>query len=488
MKSLAKRMIGLYRNLSNPVKASIWFTICNILQKGISLLTTPIFTRILTTEQYGTFSVYQSWYAILSILGTLNLYSSVFNNGMLKYTKDRKRFTSSMLGLSTACCSILFLVYLVNVEFWNSLFGLSTVFMVAMFAEMVFTPAFSFWSAEERFEFRYRKLVVYTLVLALLCPVVSVVCVMATEYKAEARVVGMVMVQCVFSLFFYIYIFAKGKKFCIKGYWKFALRFNVPLIPHYLSMVVLQQADRIMIAQMVGNNKAAIYSIAYNISMLMTLVTNGINSSYTPYAYQAIQEKKYEKLGKVGMGLLVFVGVSIFATMALAPELIKIFATEEYYEAVWIIPPIAASVYFIFFYSIFTAVEFYYEKTVFVMLASVFGAVINVVLNFFGIKMFGYLAAGYTTLICYMFFGVAHYLFSSRVLIKKIGYNFFSTRNLVLLSCAVIIGMLFITMIYPFTWLRYVFLFGLILLFVFFREKILNIVSEMREMKQNKDA
>lgn len=482
MKVLAKKIQQIYMNLSVPVKASIWFTICNILQKGISLLTTPIFTRILTTEQYGTFSVYQSWYAIISILGTLNLYSSVFNNGMVKYPEDRKTFSSSMLGLSTLCCTILFAIYLVNVDFWNSLLGLSTVFIVAMFAEMVFTPAFSFWSAEERFDFRYKKLVVYTLILTLLCPIVSIVCVLNTEYKAEARVIGMVLVQVALSLFFYIHIIKRGRKLYVKEYWKFALKFNIPLIPHYLSMVVLQQADRIMIGHMVGNDKAAIYSIAYNISMLMTLITNGINSSYTPYAYQAIQEKKYEKLGKVGMGLLIFVGVSIFATMALAPELIKIFATEEYYEAVWIIPPIAASVYFIFFYSIFTAVEFYYEKTVFVMLASVFGAVINVVLNFFGIKMFGYLAAGYTTLICYMFFGVAHYLFSSRVLIKKIGYNFFSTRNLVLLSCAVIIGMLFMTMIYPFTWLRYVFLFGLILLFVVFKEKILNIVSEMREM------
>lgn len=482
MKVLAKKIQQIYMNLSVPVKASIWFTICNILQKGISLLTTPIFTRILTTEQYGTFSVYQSWYAIISILGTLNLYSSVFNNGMVKYPEDRKTFSSSMLGLSTLCCTILFAIYLVNVDFWNSLLGLSTVFIVAMFAEMVFTPAFSFWSAEERFEFRYRKLVVYTLLLALLCPIISIICVIGTEYKAEARVVGMVLVQVVFSSFFYVYIIAKGRKVYVKEYWKYALKFNIPLIPHYLSMVVLQQADRIMIGQMAGNNKAAIYSIAYNISMLMTLITSGINSSYTPYAYQSIQQQQYKKLGKVGTGLLMFVGVSIFGVMALAPELIRVFATSEYYEAVWIVPPVAASVFFMFFYNVFTTFEFYYEKTVFVMIASVLGAVLNIILNYYGIKKFGYLAAGYTTLICYILFGVAHYIFSMHVLKVKIGNNqVFSTFWLVVLSAVVLLGMFCMTLTYQFTWLRYSILALMIVVFVACREKIIDLIKIMKE-------
>ena len=54
-----------YQSLSQPVKASLWFTVCNAVQKGISLVSTPIFTRMLTPEQYGVYTVYQSWYAII---------------------------------------------------------------------------------------------------------------------------------------------------------------------------------------------------------------------------------------------------------------------------------------------------------------------------------------------------------------------------------------------------------------------------------------
>ena len=87
-----------YIDLSPPVKAALWFTICSIIQKGISLMSIPIFTRILTTEQYGTYSLYQAWYDIVKLFATLNIYAAVFNNGMVKFENDRDRFTSSMQG------------------------------------------------------------------------------------------------------------------------------------------------------------------------------------------------------------------------------------------------------------------------------------------------------------------------------------------------------------------------------------------------------
>lgn len=62
-----------YKALSLPVKATLWYTICNVINKGLALLSTPIFTRIMTEEQYGTFSVFQSWYGILLIFTSLNV-------------------------------------------------------------------------------------------------------------------------------------------------------------------------------------------------------------------------------------------------------------------------------------------------------------------------------------------------------------------------------------------------------------------------------
>ena len=82
---MLKKIKLFYNKIPQGIKASIWFTVCSIIQKGIQLITVPFFTRILTAEQYGQYSLYQSWLSIISIFATLNLSSGVFNNGMLKY-------------------------------------------------------------------------------------------------------------------------------------------------------------------------------------------------------------------------------------------------------------------------------------------------------------------------------------------------------------------------------------------------------------------
>ena len=79
------------------------------------------------------------------------------------------------------------------------------------------------------------------------------------------------------------------------------------------------------------------------------------------------------------------VAVLTIVAMLFGPELIKIFATEEYYQAIWIIPPVAMSVFFNSIYSVFVNIEFYYEKTKYVMYVTVVLAGLNIVLNYIGI-------------------------------------------------------------------------------------------------------
>ena len=177
---MSNKLLDKYRKIPAPVKASLWFTICNIIQKGISLISMPIFTRLMTTAEYGEYTNYQAWYQIISIFATLNLYYGVFNNGMTKYPKDRERFTSSMTGLTTVLTAVLFVVYLIAPEFWNDKMNLSSLYVYAMFIELFFVPAFNFWAAKERYDYKYRKLVIVTLIMAFGSPLLGVIAVLNT--------------------------------------------------------------------------------------------------------------------------------------------------------------------------------------------------------------------------------------------------------------------------------------------------------------------
>ena len=56
-----KKLINKYKKVPLPAKASLWFVVCSFLQKGISFITTPIFTRIMTSDNYGVVTMYSAW-------------------------------------------------------------------------------------------------------------------------------------------------------------------------------------------------------------------------------------------------------------------------------------------------------------------------------------------------------------------------------------------------------------------------------------------
>lgn len=79
-----RKFLLKYRKMNIQLKVVFWFTFVGFLQRGISLLTTPIFTRVLTTDEYGLFSVFTAWSSILAIVITLNLHMGVINNAFTK--------------------------------------------------------------------------------------------------------------------------------------------------------------------------------------------------------------------------------------------------------------------------------------------------------------------------------------------------------------------------------------------------------------------
>ena len=94
------KLLDKYGSMPAVMRAGLWFTISNFLQKGINFITVPIFTRIMSTEEFGMFSVYTSWHSILTIFATLNLSYYVFNKGLVKYDNDRDQFVVSIQSLS----------------------------------------------------------------------------------------------------------------------------------------------------------------------------------------------------------------------------------------------------------------------------------------------------------------------------------------------------------------------------------------------------
>ena len=90
--------------------------------------------------------------------------------------------------------------------------------------------------------------------------------------------------------------------------------------------------------------------------------------------------------------------------------MIYLLATSKYLDAVKFIMPLGFAAIAEFISGIVGNIVFYYEKTGFMSKATTVSALINVFLNFFGIKYFGFIAAGYTTAICGMIKLILYYI------------------------------------------------------------------------------
>lgn len=276
-------------------------------------------------------------------------------------------------------------------------------------------------------------------------------------------------------------LFCRGKTFYNKKYWTYALGFNLPLIPHYLSNYVLNQSDRLMIGRMVGTAQAAYYSVAYTISSMMMLVMTAINNSLTPYIYKSIRDGKTKDIRKVANGLVVLIACLCMCVMAFAPEVIYVFAGEKYMDAIYVIPPIALSVLFIFLYSLFSTIEYYYEKTKWISTATCICAVLNLILNFVFIKIYGYYAAGYTTLICYIFLAYVHYLFYRKVLSeKKIESEIYDIKLILAVSVGTIVLMFALVVVYKNVLIRYLMVSIIVLIAIVNKNKIMNMLLAVK--------
>lgn len=411
---MIKKLLKKYQNMSLTMKASIWFVICGVLKNTIDVLVTPIFTRILTTEQYGYFNVYNSWFQIVKIIFSLCLFSEIFNVGLVKFEQDRDEFISATLGFVTALTGSFLVIYFIFGEKIDEVVGMPRFLVILLFAHvLVYTPYYC-WIRRERFDYHYKNVVTVTLLYVILQPLLGILAILLWDGPIDpgyTRILCAVGVQIIIGIVIYFAMMFKGKRFFSKKYWGYSFKTGVELVPFNLSKVVLNQSDRIMINYFSGAGDTGIYSVAHSAAFVLQAVTEALDGAMVPWLYRKLKSRDRTGVKKVLNGLIIMVAVATIGIELVAPEIMKILGSKDYYQGVYCIPALVFSVFLIFIYTLFTDVELFYEKNIFVTISSSVGMVTNIVLNAIYIPRYGFIAAGYTTLFSYAVICLGHFIF-----------------------------------------------------------------------------
>lgn len=477
-----RRIIRKYNSLKVQIKVVVLFTFVSFLQRGISIFTTPIFTRVLTNEEYGLFSVFSAWFYVLVIICTLNIHMGAINNALTKMPNEKERVISSFQSVSLifACISLFFA--LLFLEKLSNLMNLPKIVVVFMFVGFVFYVPYNAWIIYKRYIYDYRIPVIISIIISLLTPIISIISVLLLkDNRGEARIISFIVASIVIpGALFYCVNYKNGRIFYDKKLWNYAISFNVPLIPHFLSEVILNRSDTIMIGSMKGAGDAGIYNIAYTSASLIQLFSTSLNMAFIPWQYQKLEAKDYPKLAKVSYTVLSSVGGLLICLILFSPELIYILAGDSYMGAISLVPILGMSVFFNYMYQIFTRVELYYEKKKYTVIATLVASLINILLNYLWIPQMGYRGAGYSTLISHIFLCMMHYFFYIKVCKEnKIVVPFYRGRIIVLISVIFFISSFVVAALYNCFLVRLAVLLVVFISIFIYRSKIKQKISSL---------
>ena len=472
-----KKLVGA---MTIQQKAAVAYIIASVLTQGINFITLPIYTRLLSTAEMGSVTVFNSWYAIAYAVVTLSLTSGSLSVAMMEFEKNRNEYQSVCLALSTLSALGFGVICLLLKNEMKTITGFTLPVMVILIMMLLFNPALESWYLRQRYEYRYKNVVVVSAIIAFfsaLIPISLIIMAKKSDYNynlGEIRIVFQYGITILAAIVFYVYIMIRGKIFFNKKMMSFALMMSLPLIIHTLAKNLLDASDRLMIGKLCGNSEAGIYGTVYNISMLALIVWNAINAATVPYIFDKLQKKKYEEVNNLCLKILfLFAAVSIVATLV-GPEILEILTTSEYYSAVYMIPAIAAGIYFTAVYGIYGNMILYAKKSVYIMVATSIAAVLNIILNYICIKYYGYMAAAYTTLISFAFLALLQGIMQRKIFEKEI----VEKKYIIIISIITVLSCLGCFFLYKNTALRYSILGITTILFAIAVKKKFNIIRK----------
>lgn len=402
--------------LDKSTKAGLGYTMGNVLVKGISFLTLPLFSRIMTTEEFGIYNVFVSYEAILYVISGLAIHTSV-RSAKLEFKERIDEYISSV-----ALIYILNFVILSGIVLWfgenlGNWMGFDRPVLELLVMYSFGNAVLALYNGRISLDYLYRRYLAAAFLnsagsIALSVVLIFTVC---RANKETGRILGATVTAFLLALVILAVLLKTAKPVCTRMYWGFALKYSLPIVPHGISQVILAQFDRIMIRTLVGNAEAGIYSLAGNIKLILVIMTDSVAMAWSTWFYEQIERKEIKTIQSRANQLAMLSVICTVGCMAIAPELIGLLGGDAYAAGKYAAIPMILDAFVLFQYNLIVVAEYYRKKTVCIMWGTMMAAGINLVTNYIFITRFGFIAAAYTTLFSYTCYLAVHLAISRRL-------------------------------------------------------------------------
>ncbi len=389
--------------LRNLFKQNIIYLIVNIIKSGVPFLLLPFFTHYLSVKDYGILSMYQVVISVVVLLVGLRSDGVISVEYFHLNKQDFKILLFNIVIVLLVSFIILlllcflfkdFIVNLTKIE-WNWIL----LALIGAFFYFFVMALLNLYRVQEK----VKNYAVLQMLLTLYLFISSIVLVMLLQ-NWEGRAISIISANIFFGI---LSFFVLSKYFFIKidfNMIKRILLFSIPLLPHIVSGWIMTSIDRVFITNMVGIYDVGLYTVGYQIGMIISVIATSFNQAWGVFLFKKLANVTYEtKLKLVKFTYLYFIGLFVIFILLvyLLPWIYKIFVGANFIHSKKYVLWIALGFLFNGMYFMVTNYIFFVKKTYLLSFVTFFIAIINIILNWILIKIYGSLGAAIATTISY---------------------------------------------------------------------------------------
>ncbi|MEH2267757.1 MAG: flippase [Nostoc sp.] len=380
-----------------------WLFADRILRMGASLVVGVWVARYLGVQQYGLFNYALAFVALFSPIFTLGLDDVVVRH-LVRQSSNKEEilgttFWLKLLGgiasVLLAVATMFFLGEHETLKIWLvAILGIAGIFRASDTIELWFQSQVQskYTVIAKNTAFLLNTVIKIALILTK-APLLAFAWVTLAEFAMSA--IGLLIVYQVkgSSLWLWRWSFAAAKTL---------LKESLPLIFSGFAIMIFMRIDQVMLGQMIGDSEVGVYSAAVRVSEIWYFIPGAIVSSVAPAIYAAKEKSEslyYQRIGQL-LSLMTCISLAIALPMSfLSDKIIMVMFGSGYADAGAILAVHIWTSLFVFM-GLATSPWFIAEGLNHVSLGkTLFGAILNIILNLLLIPKYSGLGAAIATII-----------------------------------------------------------------------------------------
>jgi O-antigen/teichoic acid export membrane protein len=407
---------------------SIVFTAMTFIQKGIAFLLVPLYTHLLSPEQYGIVNLANSVAAIYILIASFAL-DDAMTRYYFQYRNDKRKIKETVTTITVVALLLSIVIFILLIIINKVLikpFAGNIEFFPYMLLALFPVLSASIYGIVQKILIIEGKAIHYSINTFSFFLVNTGLCllfVVVFRWSAVGFLLANAITYGVYFVYSIIFLvpkmsFSFDKKICKEG-----VKYGLILLPNRIASWGMGGLNKILVGNALSVAALGVLNIATTFALLLNVFANSLSLSLQPWVFNKLEqgEKGKNDIFKITNVLAAAFCLCGLSVSLFAKEIISLLIDKRYLAAINVIPILIFGTISSAYSVLFIHVLFYYKKySKYIAFSTIFGAVINILTCLILVPNLGVMGACIAMAVSEFFVLVIKMVFS----LKAIGQRF----------------------------------------------------------------